>query len=168
MKDRKIIGKTMHFLVHNGFIFTVMIMCLVHLTLFFIMCAGAVMPLIYFNILSVAVYLACVLLCRYGHIMPAYVCILLEVTAYTITSVHYLGLNSGSCCFLWSIVPIIIYFGSYLFKGHKRWTIVLILLLNFLTYVLLYIRYADAQPVYALAQPVEGILTIFSSFVMVF
>ena len=39
------------------------------------------MPLVRFNVLSVVVYLFCILLCKAGHIMPVYVSILLEVTA---------------------------------------------------------------------------------------
>lgn len=168
MKDGNIIGKIMHFLVHNGFLVTVAVMGLVHLTLLLIMLCAGVMPLVNLNILSVVVYLFCVLLCRFGHIMPVYISIIVEVSVYAVISVYFAGWNSGSCCFLCSIVPIIIYFGCFLFSGSRRWLIILMLVLNFAEYVILYIRFEAAHPVYVLPDLIRMILFIFSSFVMVF
>lgn len=168
MKERSILDKTMHFLVHNSFFFTVAIMGLVHLTLLVVMWVAAVMPLVQFNILSVVVYLFCVLLCKVGHIMPVYVSILLEVTAYAIVSTYFTGWSGGSYCFLVSIVPIIIYFGCFLFKGSKRWFIVLALIMNFSVYVFLYLRFVDTQPIYELSYAIKAFLVVFASFVMVF
>lgn len=168
VKVKSLIDKTMHLLVHNSFLFTVAVMCLVHATLLVVMWIADVMPLVQFNILSVVVYLFCILLCKFGHIMPVYVSILLEVTAYAIVSTHLTGWNSASYCFLCSILPIIIYFGCFLFKGSKRWIIVLALAVNFAVYIFLYIRYANAQPVYEIAYVPRTFLMIFSSFVMVF
>ena len=168
MKSRGLWNKTIHLLVHNSFLFTVAVMCLVHATLLVIMWCANVMPLVQFNILSVVVYLFCILLCKFGHIMPVYVSILLEVTVYAAVSTHLIGWNGGSYCFLCSIVPIIIYFGCFLFKGLKRWIIVLMLVLNFSIYVFLYIRYVNAQPVYEVPHAIRMVLVIFSSFVMVF
>ena len=117
-KLMKKIDKVMHFLIHNGFLFTVIVMCLVHVTLLGIFSFAGVQPLAQFNILSVIVYVFSILFCKYGKIMPVYVSIILEVTIYTIYSTHYIGLRCGTYCFLFSIVPIIIYFGAFLFKGR--------------------------------------------------
>ena len=168
MKDNALISKFMHFLVHNNILFTVAVMGMVHVTLLGIMLWANVPPLMYFNILSVVVYLFCILLCRNGHVLPAYVSILLEVSAYSVVSTYFIGWRSGSYCFLCSIVPIIIYFGCFLFKGSKRWIVVLSLVLDFMLYVVLYLLFARTAPVYTLAYLPETVLMIFSSFVMVF
>ena len=168
MKIRNIVDKTLHFLVHNSFLFTVAIMCLVHATLLAVTWLAQVTPLVYFNILSVIVYVFCILLCNIGHILPVYISILLEVTIYACVATHYIGWGSGSYCFLCSVVPIIIYFGCFLFKGAKRWIIVLALILNFSVYVYLYVRYVDAEPVYVIPYFARMFLMVFSSFVMVF
>ncbi len=158
----------MHFLVHNGFSFTVAVMCLVHATLLLIMWADGITPLVRLNILSVVVYALCFLLIRRGHVMPVYLSIILEVTVYTIISTHYIGFRCATYCFLFSIVPIIIYFGCFLFKGMSRWNIALMLALNFAIFVNLYIRYSDTPPVIEMTPDARTILVIFSSFVMVF
>ena len=168
MKNRSLIDKTMHFLFHNSFLFTVAVMCLVHATLLVVMWCTHVTPLVHFNILSVVVYLFCIVLCRVGHIMPVYVSILLEVSIFAIVSTRLIGWNCGSYCFLISILPIIIYFGCFLLKGLQRWIVVLMLALNFTVYVCLYVRYADAQPVYEVPYIARMFLLIFASFVMVF
>ncbi len=168
MENEGFISKIMHFLVHNSFMFTVGVMCLVHVTLLIIMWATGVMPLVQFNVLSVVVYVFCFVLGKLGHIMPAYISILLEVTAYTIISTYYIGLKCETYCFLFSIIPIIIYFGCFLLKGSKRWIIVLILALNFAVFSLLYVYFSDVQPIYELNRTSRLILIIFSSFVMVF
>ena len=162
------IGKTMHFLVHNGFVITVGVMGFVHAILLLIMLASGVMPLVWFNILSVTVYAVCLILCRRGRIMPVYISILLEVTAYTIISTYYVGLRCGTYCFLFSIVPIIIYFGSFLFKGKTRWSVALMLALNFLIFAALYIIFSEVKPVYIVSPASRITLVLFSSFVMVF
>ena len=163
-----LIEDTMHFLVHNSFLFTVAIMCLVHAILLGITWYGRVMPLAYFNILSVVVYLFCILLCSLGMIMPVYISIILEVSVYAAISVHFMGWACASYNFLFSIVPIIIYFGCYLFKGKMRWIILVSLLFDFVVFVFLYLHYYDATPVYDVSYAVETSLVIFSTFVMVF
>ncbi len=168
MKKDSIIENIMHFLVHNGFMVTVAVMGLVHATLLIIMLAAGVWPMVNLNVLSVVVYVFCVIMCRFGHIMPVYISILIEVSVYTIVSVHNIGWDSASVCFLCSIVPITIYFGSFLFKGSARWTVVLMLVLNFALYVGLFLKYDGVQPPYVIAAPEKSILIIFSSFVMVF
>ena len=168
MKEHGIINRTMHFLVHNGFLFTVGVMGLVHIALLFIMWASGITPLVQLNILSIVVYIFCVILCRIGYIMPVYISILMEVTVYTVISTYYLGFRCGTYCFLFSIVPIIIYFGTFLFEGIKRWTVVLALVLNFATFVTLYLLFSDARPVYEMTPAARSVLVIFSSFVMVF
>lgn len=160
--------KAMHFIVHNGFLITVSVMCLVHATLLCIMLAAEVMPLVQFNTVSVIIYAFCFLFCRFGHIMPVYVSIIFEVTIYTIISTYYIGLRCGTYCFLFSIVPIIIYFGCFLFKGFSRWHIVMMLVLNFAIFAALYIKYSEVQPVYLVTPEYKIILVLFSSFVMVF
>ena len=167
-KKRTIIDDVMHFLVHNGFLFTVIVMCLVHVVLLGIMIAAGIKPLIIFNILSVIVYGFCIFLCRYGYIMPVYISIIIEVTSYTFFSSYFIGLKCGTYCFLFSIVPIIIYFGSYLFKGFTRIIIVLMLALNFSVFVFLYIRLSEMPPIIETNAVTRLTLVIFSAFVMVF
>lgn len=168
IKKHSIVDDVMHFLVHNGFLFTVIVMCFVHAALLAIMIVAGIKPLIIFNILSVIVYAFCIFLCRYGHIMPVYISIILEVTSYTFFSSYFIGLRCGTYCFLFSIVPIIIYFGSYLFKGFSRMIIVLMLMHNFGVFVFLYIRLSDMPPIIDTSPAIRLILVIFSAFVMVF
>ncbi len=168
MKSESILNKVMHFLVHNGFSFTVAVICLVHVTLLIMMWADGVMPLAYLNILSVVVYAFCFMLVRYGHVMPVYVSIICEVTAYTVISTYFIGLRCGTYCFLFSIVPIIIYFGCFLFKGAGRWNIVLMLVANFAIFVFLYIRFENEAPVIEVTPAARIALVMFSSFSMMF
>ena len=65
MKSRGLIDKTLHFLVHNSFLFTVIVMGLVHATLLLIMLIAGVMPLVYLNAVSVIVYLFCTVLSKF-------------------------------------------------------------------------------------------------------
>lgn len=168
MKKNGWFDKTMHFLVHNSFLFTVIVMCLVHVTLLAIMLIANIMPLVYFNVISVIVYLFCILLCKFGHVLPVYISILIEVSAYAITAVHFIGWSSGSYCFLCSIVPIIIYFGCFLFKGRKRWIVIFNLFMVFAIYVSLCIAFIDKKTVYELSDLTKIVLMVFSSFAMIF
>ena len=143
-------------------------MGIIHATLLGIMCWAHVKPLIFFNILSVIVYLFCTLLCKFGHIMPVYISVLLEVSAYSVASVYYVGWGCGSVCFLCSIIPIVIYFGTFLFKGKNRWIIVLTLIIIYAVYVALYVRFEGARPLYGVSNAVRQVLVLFSSFVMIF
>ena len=79
MKKKNIVDKVLYFLVHNSFLFTVAVMGLVHLTLLCLSWYAGVMPMVYINAFSVVIYLVCVLLCRFGHIMPVYICVIAEV-----------------------------------------------------------------------------------------
>ncbi len=168
MKESSLIEKVLRVLVHNSFLVTVIVMCLVHATLLGIMFFAGIGPMVSLNILSVIVYLFCIVLCKFGIIMPVYISVLLEVTVYTCVSVYFMGWESAACCFLCSIVPIILYFGSYLFKGKKRWILVLLLGLNFACYVALYLLSAGQKPLFVLSDTVRAVLIIFSSFAMVF
>lgn len=168
MKKKGILNKTMHVLVHNSFMFTVAIMGLVHAVLLVTMWIAGVPELVRFNVLSVVVYLFCVILCKTGHIMPVYVSVFLEVTIYSVVATMIAGWRSGSYFFLFSIIPIIIYFGFILFKGAKRWIICGMLLINFSTFVCLYLCFADAVPFRELPDGARMFLEIFSSFAMVF
>ena len=168
MKKAGLFDKTIHFLVHNSNFVTVMIMGMVHAVLLAIMLAVEVFPLVYFNILSVVVYLFCMVLCRTGHVLPVYVSIVAEVTAYTIISTYFIGLRCGTYCFLFSIVPIIIYLGCFLFKGKSRWHVLVLLIMNFGLFVYLYITFAQVRPVYDIPDVMKTTIVIFSSFVMVF
>ena len=158
----------MHFLAHNSFLFTVVIMCLVHVNLLAITFFANVPPLAISNAVSVIVYLFCIILCRSGHIMPVYVSILMEVACYSALAVYYIGWKSGSANFLFSIVPIIIYFGCYLFKARKRWIIVAVLALDFLMYALLYIGHKDVAPIFVINDVANTSMMLFASFVMFF
>lgn len=168
MKSSGLIDKTLHFLVHNSFLFTVIVMGLVHATLLLIMLIAGVMPLVYLNAVSVIVYLFCTVLSKFGHIMPVYISILLEVSIYSVAATYFVGWHSGTYCFICSIIPIIIYFGSFLFKREKRWIIALIYTGNFALYIFLYFRFHDEMPVYELSHAAGSVLMIFSSFVAVF
>lgn len=158
----------MHFLVHNSNLSTVVVMGMVHLILLIFMWGAGVMPLVRFNVVSVIVYLFCSILCSAGYILPVFISIILEVSAYTITSTYYIGLRCGTYCFLFSIVPIIIYFGCFIFKGAKRWIIVVLLILNFSIFAGLYVKFGNAEPVYDMAPGARLALVLFSSFVMIF
>ena len=162
------LDKMMRFFVKNTFEITAGVMGLVHAGLMLIFLVADVIPLAMFNVLSVVVYLFCFILCRVGHIMPVYVSIVLEVTFYTVISTYFVGLRCGTYCFLFSIIPIIIYFGSYLIKGKKRWSVILVLILNFLTFVVLYVRFFNVEPVFLVAPEIMLVLVVFSAFAMVF
>ena len=168
MNTNNKIEKIFHFLVHNSFLVTVAIMGIVHATLLVTMLCAGVMPLVNFNILSVVVYLFCVLLCKVGHIMPVYISILLEVSTYAVLATIYVGWDSGSYCFICSIIPIIIYFGCFVFKPERRWIIVLILLADFALFASLYILFVDATPIFELSATTRTILFIFASFMAAF
>lgn len=168
MNEKKAVDNVMHFLIHNSFLFTVVIMCLVHATLLVLSWFAKADTIVLFNVLSVIVYLFCIILCKFGHITPVYVSILLEVGIYAAVSVYYIGWKCCSYCFLFSIVPIVIYFGSFIFKNSKRWIIVLSLGLIFLEYSILYIYYSETAPIYAVNDGLVSVFTIFSAFVMFF
>ena len=160
--------KMFRFFVHYAPSITVGVMGLVHAVLLLLFWHGGVTPLVLFNVLSVVVYTFCYILCRFGHIMPVYVSIILEVTFYSVISTYFVGLRCGTYCFLFSIIPIIIYFGCKLFKGKQRWSVVLMLLLNFATFAVLYIRFYNAEPVYKVSNELSIVLVVFSAFAMVF
>ncbi|WP_034447932.1 GGDEF domain-containing protein [Butyrivibrio sp. AE2032] len=162
------LGNMFSFLVGNAYSFTAGVMGLVHFVLLITFWLSGVMPLVQFNVLSVVVYIFCFILCRTGHLLPVYASIILEVTAYTVVSSYYVGLKCGTYCFLFSIIPIIIYFGSSLFKGLQRWGVVLMLILNFLTFTVLYISFSNVPPVYEVSETARVFLVIFSAFAMVF
>ena len=61
LKNKNVLENVIHFIVHNSFMFTVAIMGLVHAVLLSVMIYAHVQPLVYFNILSVTIYLFCVL-----------------------------------------------------------------------------------------------------------
>ena len=163
-----LLKRTMQLLVRNAYAFTVGVMCLVHSVLFAIFLASEVMPLAVYNAVSVAVYFLCFFLCKFGRILPVYAIIILEVTFYTVISSYYVGLRCGTYCFLFSIIPIIIYFGSSLFKGRQRLGVVLMLVLNFITFAVLYISFSEVQPLYIVSPFIRTLLVVFSAFAMVF
>lgn len=168
MKYRTIADNIMHFLMHNSFMFTVAIMCLVHATLLGVSWYAGVMPLVYVNFVSVIVYLFCIILSNFGHIIPVYISILAEVTIYSVISVYYIGWKCGAQFFLISIVPIIIYFGCFILKGAKRWIVAGVLIFNFSIFIYLFVDYYNATPVYNVSYTVSAALMVFTSFVMVF
>lgn len=168
MKENSVFEKLMHFLIHNSFLVTVSVMGLVHATLLAIVILAGVTPLISMNILSVVVYLFCIVLAKFGHMLPVYLSLIVEVTSYAIVSTYYTGWECGSWCFLFSIVPIIIYFGAFLFKGNQRWFIVLMLVVNFAVYVAMYLRFDGEEALFRVTPLIRDILILFSSFMMVF
>lgn len=164
----KLLDRTMQALVGNAYAFTVGVMCLVHSVLFIIFLANGVTPLAVYNALSVAIYILCFFLCKSGRILAVYAAIILEVTIYTVVSSYYVGLRCGTYCFLFSIIPIIIYFGSSMFKGKQRWSVIMMLVLNFVTFAVLYACFSEIQPVYIVSSFTRTFLVIFSAFAMVF
>ena len=158
----------MHYLVHNSNLVTVAVMCLVHASLLIFMLIAGVTPLVRFNVLSVVVYSFCYLLCKNGHTMPVFVSILIEVSVYSAVATYYIGLHCGTFCFLFSIVPIIVFFGCFLFKGVMRWHIVGMLIINFGLYAFLFIKFDAADPVYVIAPTLRTIHVLFAMFTMVF
>ena len=168
MKSTTVFDRIMHFLLHNSFLFTAIIMGFVHLVLLGITWYADVTPLANFNVLSVVVYLFCVILCKNGHILPVYISIFIEVSVYAVLSVYYIGWGCGSYFFLFSIVPIVIYFGNLIFRGTKKWLVVALLTVIFAIYVFLYIRFDGVAPVYAVSDTIRIILTTFATFAMFF
>ena len=164
----KLANKALNFFVDNTFTITVAVMGFVHATLLVIFLIAGVTPLVLFNTLSVVVYTFCFILCRFGHIMPAYVSIIIEVTIYSAVSTYFVGLRCGTYFFLFSIIPIIIYFGCSLFKGKQRRGIILMLALNFATFAVVYFRFYNAEPVYMVSPAIMLVLVVFSAFAMVF
>ena len=162
------LDRTMQLLVRNAFEFTVTVMCFVHALLFVIFLASEVMPLVLYNFVSVVIYTVCYFLCKTRHILVVYASIILEVIVYSVVSTYYVGLRCGTFFFLFSIIPIIIYFGSHLFKGSQRRGVVLMLILDFATFAVMYYCFADITPVYVVSPFIKMILVIFSAFAMVF
>ena len=160
--------KALGFFVNNAFSFTVGVMGFVHAVLLVVFWIAGVMPMVIFDAFSVVIYTFCYILCRVDYILPAYASIILEVTIYSVVSTYYVGLRCGTYCFLFSIIPIIIYFGSSLFKGKQRWGVVLMLVLNFVMFAELYICFFNIPPVYTVSAPIMLFLVVFSAFAMVF
>ena len=167
-KSTEIAEKVMSFLVTNAYSFTVSVMALVHAILLVIFMIADVQPLVLFNAFSVAVYIICFFLCKYGYILPVYVSIIMEVTVYSIVSTYFVGLRCGTYCFLFSIVPIVIYFGSNLFKGRQRWGVVFMLVLNFAAFIIVYFSFYYQEPVYTVPSSITLVLVVISAFAMVF
>ena len=160
--------KLARLLVNNTFSFTVGAMGFVHGMLLILFWISGVMPLVIFNAFSVIIYTFCYILCRFEQILPAYVSIIIEVTIYSVVSTYYVGLRCGTFFFLFSIIPIIIYFGSSLFKGRQRWSVALMLFLNFVTFAVLYFRFRSLPPVFEVSENMTLVLVVFSAFAMVF
>ena len=100
--------------------------------------------------------------------MPVYASIILEVNTYTVVSTYYIGIRCGTYFFMFSIVPIMIYFGSKMFQGKRRMSLVIMLLLNFAVFVVTYVVFFGIQPVYDVSPVITLILVIFSAFAMIF
>lgn len=166
--EESLLNRAMQQLVDNAYSFTVVVMCLVHAVLFVVFLSAGVWPLANYNILSVGIYVLSFYMCKRELILAVYAAIILEVTIYVVVSTYYVGLVCGTYCFLFSIIPIIIYFGSSMFKGKQRWSVVLMLVLNFVTFVVLYISFSTAQPVYVVSMSTRILLVIFSAFAMIF
>ena len=164
----RVFDKVMHFFVHNGFLITAGDMCLTHAGLLIIYCLAKVYPLVYFNIVSVIIYLFCVLLCIYGHPIPVYISIIIEVTTYAIVGVYYAGWQSGTAYFLCAIVPVTLYFGSILLDKRGRPIIMGLLISNFAIYTSLYLVFSTKTPQFKIPQTLIQALVILASFTMVF
>ncbi len=168
IKNENLFDKIMQFFVHNGFLITATDMCLTHLALLIILYLADVAPLVTFNIISVSIYAFCILMCRLEKPMFVYVCILLEVSLYSILGTHYVGWNSGTAFFLCAIIPVTIYFGNILFNKYRRLLIAVFTASIFALYVFLYLKYNQAVPLYSVPWILNECLVILSSFTMVF
>lgn len=168
MENKGVLYRFVHFVVHNSFLFTVVFMCLDHMLLLGVMIYADIVPLVWFNILSVIVYISCILLCKWGHHLPVYISILLEVSTYSVLSTHYAGWDCGACYFVCSIVPLIIYFGFFLFKGRNRLIVAVLLVADFALYLIMYFMYRDKAGVFDISNTVQTALFIIASFTMVF
>lgn len=158
----------MTFFVHNGFLITVIDMFFTHAALLLIYYLADIPPMISFNIVSVAIYLFCILMYKYEHHILIYFCILLEVSTYAIFGTYYVGWQSGTVFFLCAIVPVIIYFGYILLKKYYKTIIALLLITNFTLYVTLYIKFKHVMPIYQVPIFLNDCLVVLSSFTMVF
>lgn len=166
-KGVSLISRVLRYLVENAYSFTVAVMGLVHATLAVIFLIGGVWELVRFNAVSVIVYAFCFILCRSDHILPVYASIILEVTIYSVVSTYYVGLSCGTYFFLFSIIPIIVYFGSSLFKGSQRWGVVLMLILNVIMFAALYASFFEMTPIYQVSPAIKLLLVVFSAFAMI-
>ena len=160
--------RLLSYLVRNATSFTVGAMAFVHAGLLLLFVVSDVKPLVVFNFFSVVIYIVCFVLCRLRINLPVYAAIILEVTIYTVVSTYYVGLECGTFFFLFSIIPIVIYFGSLLFKGRQRWGVVLMLVLNFTSFIILYVSFFYTAPVYTVSPLMRLCLFVFSAFAMVF
>ena len=167
-RNENLFDKVMQFFVHNGFLITATDMCFTHAALLVILYFAGVGPLITFNIISVIIYAFCILLCICEKPMFVYICILSEVSIYSIIGTRYIGWNSGTAFFLCAIVPVIIYFGNTLFKKYRRLLIAIFLITDFSLYVTLYIKYSQIEPLYQVPWFLNECLVILSSFTMIF
>ena len=168
MKLIKLFSDLLHLLIHNSFPATVLVMGLVHLALLLITLAAGAIPLSVINVVSVLAYVICVFLCRADIILPVYWTILIEVTVYAVLSTYYIGYGGGSHFFLFSIVPIIIYFGLFLFKKRRLWIVGLSLTADFLVFALSYIFFYGKAPIISISDKASKTLTVFSAFAMFF
>ncbi|MBR4948984.1 MAG: GGDEF domain-containing protein [Clostridiales bacterium] len=162
------LNDVLRFLVTNTPEITVGVMGLVHAFLLIIFLIADVTPLAVFNVVSVIIYVVCMILCRLRYNMPVYASIILEVNTYTVVSTYYIGIRCGTYFFMFSIVPIMIYFGSKMFQGKRRMSLVIMLLLNFAVFVVTYVVFFGIQPVYDVSPVITLILVIFSAFAMIF
>ncbi len=168
MKLKKLFRDLLHLLIHNSFPATVLVMGVVHFALLLITLAAGAVPLTIINSISVITYIVCFLFCRVDYILPVYWLILIEVTVYAVLSTYYIGYGGGSHFFLFSIVPIIIYFGLFLFKEKKLWIVGFSLFADFLVFALSFIFFYRRTPVIRISDKASMILTIFSAFAMFF
>lgn len=167
-REGGLVIRLLRFLVDNAFQFTVSIVGFVHVVLLAIFGMADIAPMMLLNSISIAIYVVCFVLSNADHIVFVYSAVIVEVTAYSIISTYFVGLRCGTYCFLFSIVPIIIYFGCNMLKGNKRWIVIGLLLLNFSIFAILYSTFYKIEPIYKLPQEMTLVLVIFSAFVMVF
>ena len=167
-KEGGSIFRILRFLVNNSFQFTVSIVGLVHVVLLALFGVADIAPMMLVNAISITIYIILFVLSNADQIIFVYSAVIVEVTAYAIVSTYFVGLRCGTYCFLFSIVPIIIYFGCNLLKGAKRWVVIGLLLLNFSIFAVLYATFYKVEPLYKLSEGMTLILVIFSAFVMVF
>ena len=160
--------QVLHFAVHNGFFFTTLVLLSVHIVLLSTMIYARVTPLIYINILSCVIYMFCTLLCKYGHPAPVYMSIFCEVSMYVILSTYYIGWDCAPYCYLLGITPTLIYFGYYLMGTKHKELLFLLLLCDFIIYVILYFNFHNVIPPYIVSEGVKNFSVIFATFVLVF
>ncbi|MCM1578893.1 MAG: GGDEF domain-containing protein [Ruminococcus sp.] len=90
----------------------------VHFTLIFIFAACRITPMMIFNIVSTAVYVACNILIRKEKYVLFYYITFAEICIHSYTAVILTGWSSGFALYIVSVTPMVFYMHFSLSEGH--------------------------------------------------